>query len=79
MYLTGQSVLLDHGLGLNSVYIHLSEIVVAPGARVAKGQIIGRVGGTGRVTAPHLHWGVNLGQIALDPALLVGPMPSVAQ
>ncbi|MFN0042403.1 MAG: M23 family metallopeptidase [Alphaproteobacteria bacterium] len=79
MYLIGQSVLLDHGLGLNSVYIHLSEIVVAPGARVAKGQIIGRVGGTGRVTAPHLHWGVNLGQIALDPALLVGPMPSVAQ
>ncbi len=79
MYLTGQSVLLDHGLGLNSVYIHLSEIAVAVGARVGKGQIIGRVGGTGRVTAPHLHWGVNLGQTALDPALLVGPMPPLAQ
>ena len=76
MFLTGQSVLIDHGLGLSSVYIHMSAITVQVGERVRKGQMIGRIGGTGRTTGPHLHWGVNLGQTALDPALLVGPMPS---
>lgn len=78
MYLTGQTVLIDHGLGLTTNYLHMSEIAVRPGERVAKGQIIGRIGATGRVSGPHLHWGATLHQTALDPALLVGPMPSAS-
>lgn len=74
MFLTGKTVILDHGYGLSSVYSHLSEITVREGERVAQGQPIGRIGGTGRATAPHLHWGLNLFDIRLDPALLVPPM-----
>lgn len=74
MFLTGKTVILDHGYGLSSVYSHLSEITVREGERVSQGQPIGRVGGTGRATAPHLHWGMNLFDIRLDPALLVPPM-----
>jgi murein DD-endopeptidase MepM/ murein hydrolase activator NlpD len=74
MFLTGQTLLLDHGHGLSSVYMHLSEIAVRPGERVKQGQVIGRVGATGRVTGAHLHWGMNLFDVRLDPALLVPPM-----
>jgi murein DD-endopeptidase MepM/ murein hydrolase activator NlpD len=74
MFLTGKTVILDHGYGLSSVYSHLHEITVREGERVSQGHTIGRVGGTGRATAPHLHWGMNLFDIRLDPALLVPPM-----
>jgi murein DD-endopeptidase MepM/ murein hydrolase activator NlpD len=70
MLLSGKTLIVDHGYGLSSVYYHLSEITVAPGARVRQGEMIGRVGATG-----HLHWGMNLFDIRLDPALLVPPMP----
>jgi murein DD-endopeptidase MepM/ murein hydrolase activator NlpD len=76
MILTGKTVLIDHGLGLSTNYLHMSELAVKPGERVAKGQTIGRIGATGRVSGPHLHWGATLHQTAIDPALLVGPMPS---
>ncbi|MCX7354562.1 MAG: M23 family metallopeptidase [Alphaproteobacteria bacterium] len=76
MILTGKTVLIDHGLGLTTNYLHMSELDVKPGDRVAKGQMIGRIGATGRVSGPHLHWGATLHQTAIDPALLVGPMPS---
>jgi murein DD-endopeptidase MepM/ murein hydrolase activator NlpD len=76
MILTGKTVLIDHGLGLTTNYLHMSELDVKPGERVAKGQMIGRIGATGRVSGPHLHWGATLHQTAIDPALLVGPMPS---
>ena len=75
MFYTGNTVMIDHGHGLTSVYAHLSKLLVAPGRKVAKGTRIGLIGATGRVTGPHLHWGVTLFRTQLDPALLVGPMP----
>ena len=75
MYFTGNTVMIDHGYGLHSVYAHLSRLLVKVGQTVRKGQPVGRVGATGRATGPHLHWGVYWFDRALDPALLVGPMP----
>jgi murein DD-endopeptidase MepM/ murein hydrolase activator NlpD len=74
LFLNGNVVILDHGLGLTSVYIHLDEIKVKKGQRVGQGEQIGTMGRTGRATGVNLHWGVNLGDIGLDPQLLVGPM-----
>ena len=75
LFFTGGTIMLDHGHGLTSVYSHLSEITAKMGARVGRGETIGRVGATGRVTGSHLDWRVNLFTTRLDPALLVGPMP----
>lgn len=73
MFLTGKTVMIDHGHGLTSVYVHMDKILVMQGQRVNKGDPIGTVGKTGRVTGPHLHWGVSLFGTHLDPGLLVGP------
>jgi murein DD-endopeptidase MepM/ murein hydrolase activator NlpD len=67
LYFTGQTVILDHGQGLFSILAHLSEIVVAEGARVERGETVGTLGATGRVTGPHLHWGVRLHGARVDP------------
>ncbi len=71
LYLTGGTLLIDHGHGLSSVFIHLSRIDVAVGARIEQGQRIATVGATGRASGPHLHWGFNWFGERLDPALLI--------
>lgn len=75
MYFTGGTVMLDHGHGLSSVFIHLSRIHVRDGQRVAQGELLAEVGATGRATGPHLHWGMNWFDRRIDPQLLVGEMP----
>ena len=72
LYLTGGTVLLDHGFGLSSNFLHLSELDVQVGEHVRQGQVIGRSGMTGRATGPHLHWGFNWLGVRLDPLLLPG-------
>ncbi|WP_374654834.1 M23 family metallopeptidase [Dongia sp.] len=74
-YLTGGTIIIDHGFGIYSSYLHLSRVDVVPGEDVRQGDLIGAVGKTGRATGPHLHWGLNWNETRLDPALLVPPMP----
>ncbi len=69
-YYGGQVVYLAHGNGLITGYMHLSEILVAPGDTLEQGQVIGRVGATGRVTGPHLHWLARYGAVLVDPMSL---------
>ncbi|MDH3289673.1 MAG: M23 family metallopeptidase [Gemmatimonadota bacterium] len=69
-YYAGNVVYLDHGRGLMTVYMHLSQIHVQRGDTVAAGQVIGDVGATGRVTGPHLHWVARYGPISVDPLSL---------
>ncbi len=71
LFFAGGTVILDHGLGLFTIYSHLSEISVSPGQRVDKGQPIARSGATGRVTGPHVHWAVKLAGARVDPTVLV--------
>jgi murein DD-endopeptidase MepM/ murein hydrolase activator NlpD len=70
-YFTGNTVVIDHGLGLYSVLAHLSVMSVSAGDRVDVGQSVGRVGATGRVTSAHLHWSVRLNGARVDPLSLV--------
>lgn len=73
--LEGNLLIIDHGGGLSSAFLHLSRIDVREGDRVAAGQVVGRVGATGRATGPHLHWGMKWRDARLDPLLVAGPMP----
>ncbi len=70
-FLTGGTVILDHGFGVQSAFIHMSKIEVKDGQVVKQGDEIGRVGKTGRATGPHLHWGMTWGTVRLDPQLWV--------
>jgi murein DD-endopeptidase MepM/ murein hydrolase activator NlpD len=72
LFFTGNTIVLDHGSGIYSLYAHLSRIDVKPGDMVKNGQPVGLAGATGRVTGPHLHWGMRVQGARVDPFTLVG-------
>lgn len=72
--LEGLLLIVDHGNGLNSAFLHCSELMVKEGDVVKQGQAIGRIGATGRATGPHLHWSMKWHDARLDPLLFTGPM-----
>lgn len=73
--LEGNLLMVDHGMGLNSAFMHLSRIDVKVGQHIRRGQPIGLVGMTGRATGPHLHWGLKWRDARIDPLLVAGSMP----
>ncbi|MFC3193001.1 M23 family metallopeptidase [Marinicella sediminis] len=75
-YYTGGTIIIDHGYGLNSTYLHLSQVDVKVGQRLEQGQKMGEIGATGRATGPHLDWRLNIGtSLRLDPQLIIPPEP----
>jgi murein DD-endopeptidase MepM/ murein hydrolase activator NlpD len=70
-FFTGNSLYLDHGGGIISMYFHLDKVLVNDGDAIKKGQVIGLVGATGRVTGPHLHWGVRVNGARVNPLTLI--------
>lgn len=75
MFFSGGTLIVDHGHGLSSTFIHLHKILVEEGDRIEQGQVIAQVGASGRATGPHLDWRMNWFGERVDPALMVGPMP----
>ena len=75
LFYSGGTLILDHGYGLNSSFLHLSEILVAEGSLVERGEPIARVGSTGRATGPHLDWRMNWRDTRIDPALVLKFFP----
>lgn len=71
LFFSGNAVFIDHGLGVYTVYLHLSRIDVEPGTMVERGDTVGLAGATGRVTGPHLHWGVRVVDARVDPFSLL--------
>ena len=76
LYFTGNTVVIDHGLGLFSMLAHLSAIDAREGDSVSAGQVVGRVGATGRVTGPHLHWAVRAAGARVDPLAVLALLGS---
>lgn len=76
MYYSGGTILLDHGHGLSSAFLHMQQLDVEVGQRVEQGERLGEVGATGRSTGAHLDWRMNLFDLRLDPRFLVDPMPA---
>ena len=76
LFFSGGTIILDHGYGLSSSFLHLSEVTVRVGQEVAAGEVIGAVGATGRATGPHLDWRMSWRGERVDPQLLAPPMPA---
>lgn len=76
MFYSGGTLIIDHGHGVSSSFIHLNKVLVAVGQEVAQGEAIAEVGSTGRSTGPHLDWRMNWFSVRMDPELLVGDMPA---
>lgn len=75
-YYTGGTIIIDHGFGLNTTYLHLSQVNVTEGQVLEQGQKIGEIGATGRATGPHLDWRLNIGtSLRLDPQLIIPEQP----
>ena len=74
--LEGRLLIIDHGMGLNSAFLHSSKLAVKVGDVVRQGQYIGNIGATGRATGPHLHWSIKWRDARLDPLLFTGAMPT---
>jgi murein DD-endopeptidase MepM/ murein hydrolase activator NlpD len=70
-FMSGNLILLDHGGGITTAYAHLSQMDVKVGDTVKAGEVIGKVGTTGRSSGPHLHWGAYWKNVAIDPILWV--------
>ena len=75
MYFSGGTMIIDHGMGVNSSFLHLSKLLVKKGDVIRQGQPVAEVGATGRVTGAHLDWRVNWGAVRLDPALVLQDFP----
>lgn len=78
-FFNGNSIFIDHGQGLITMYCHMSKIDVKPGQQVAQGEKIGAIGKTGRVTGPHLHWAVSLNDARVDPGLFFDNLEKLAK
>jgi murein DD-endopeptidase MepM/ murein hydrolase activator NlpD len=76
LFFSGGTVILDHGYGLSSSFLHMSAVDVAPGDEVQRGDLLGAVGATGRATGPHLDWRMSWRSERIDPQLLAPPMPA---
>ena len=74
-FFNGKMIILNHGLGINSIYSHLKKIYIKEGEKIKKGDLIAEVGSTGRSTGPHLDWRINVFNTAVDPALLLSNQP----
>jgi len=75
MYYSGGTLIVDHGHGVTSTFIHLNEVLVKPGDEVKPGDMIARVGSSGRATGPHLDWRINWFDVRIDPALVLKDFP----
>jgi murein DD-endopeptidase MepM/ murein hydrolase activator NlpD len=75
-FFNGNNVIVDHGRGFLTMYCHLSKTLVEVGQTLKRGEALGLVGATGRVTGPHLHWGTILNGVSVDPALFLAPAPA---
>jgi murein DD-endopeptidase MepM/ murein hydrolase activator NlpD len=79
LYFSGNTVVIDHGLGMFSLLAHLSRIDVASGREVARGEVLGASGATGRVTGPHLHWALRLSEFSVDPLSVVAVLSNLKE